>query len=194
MSEMERNKFVTLLYEYYFDRLILFCQRMANYRPELMPFVEECVQDVFHTAIKKYTKLVNHPDIEGWLFRSCINRMNNVLKTYYGRKKRHAYSIDADNVKDLFDPNNSFQCLEEEQAYWEVLERIYTLLLDSEKEIFDQYFLENRNIDQISKRLGKSTGSIKSIIYRMRKRLKKTLFRELIILLLVSASFLWINK
>lgn len=194
MSEMERNKFITMLYNDYFDRLVLFCHRVTGYRPELMPFAEECVQDVFHTAIKKYTKLVNHPDIEGWFFRSCINRMNNVLKTYYGRKKRHAYSIDADNVKELFDPNDSFQCFEEEQAYREVLERIYTLLLDSEKEIFDQYFLEKRNIDQISKRLGKSSGSIKSIIYRMRKRLRKTLFRDLAILLLVRVSFLFMNK
>lgn len=119
---MERNKFISTLYEDYFDRLNLFCQRVTGYRPELFPFVEECVQDVFHTAIKKYNRLADHPDVEGWLFRSCINHMNNMLKTYYGRKKRHAYSMDGDSVAELYDPNDSFRLLEEDEAYREVLE------------------------------------------------------------------------
>lgn len=191
---MERNKLISMLYEDYFDRLNLFCQRMTGYRPELFSFVEECVQDVFHTAIKKYIKLADHPDVEGWLFRSCINHMNNVLKTYYGRKKRHAYSMDGDSVAELYDPNDSFRVLEDDEAYREVLERINALLLDNEKEIFDQYFLQGYDLDHISHHTGKSPSSVKSTIYRIRKRLKKSLYKDLIILLLIGASFLRMNK
>lgn len=194
MSEMDRNKFISMLYKDYFDRLNLFCQRMIGYRPELLTFTEECVQDVFHTAIKKYIKLADHPDVEGWLFRCCINHMNNVLKTYYGRKERHAYSMDGDNVAELYDPNDSFRLLEEDEAYREVLERIYSLLLDNEKEIFDQYFLQGHDLDHVSKRTGKSPSSVKSTIYRIRKRLKKSLYKDLIVLLLIGASFLRLNK
>ena len=194
MTEMERNKFISVLYEDYFDRLNLFCQRMTNYQPELFTFVEECVQDVFHTAIKKYNRLADHPDVEGWLFRSCINHMNNTLKTYYGRKKRHAYSMDGDSVAELYDPNDSFRLLEEDEAYREALERIYALLLDCEKEIFDQYFLQGHDLNHISKQTGKSPSSVKSTIYRIRKRLKKSLYKDLIILLLMGASFFRMNK
>lgn len=191
---MERNKFISILYETYYDRLSLFCQRMTGYRPELLLFVEECIQDVFHTAIKKYALLANHPDVEGWLFRSCINRMNNLLKTYYGRKKRHAYSIDSKSVAELYDPNDSFRRMEEDEAYQEILERIYALLLDSEKDVFDQYFLVGLDVERISKYTDKSSSSVKSTIYRIRKRLKNAFYKDLIIFLLVSASFLHLNK
>lgn len=194
MSEIERNQFISKLYEDYFDRLTLFCMRMAGYRPELFPLVEECVQDVFYTAIKKHIILVDHPDVEGWLFRNCINHMNNMLKTYYGRKKRHAYSMDIDRVTELYDPNDSFRQLEEDEAYQEILSRICMLLRNNEKEIFNLYFLQGQNLDHISKYTGKSFSSIKSTIYRIRKRLKDSLFKDLIILLLIDASFLHMNK
>lgn len=194
MAEMERNKFISMLYEDYFDRLKLFCQRMTNYRPELFPFIEECVQDVFHTAIKKYNKIADHPDVEGWLFRSCINRMNNVLKTYHGRKMRHAYSMDGNSAEELFDPRDSFRILEENEAYRELLDRIYALLLDNEKEIFDQYFLQGHDLDHISMHTGKTPSAVKSIIYRIRKRLRSSFFKNMIILLLISASIFHMNK
>lgn len=194
MSETERNIFISRLYENYFDRLNLFCLRMTGYRPELFSFAEECVQDVFHTAIKKYKELANHPDVEGWLFRCCINRMNNLLKTYYGRQKWHAYSMDGDRVAELYDPNDSFRLLEENEAYREALERIYNLLLDNEKEIFEQYFLQGYDLAHISEYTSKSPSSIKSTIYRIRKRLKNTLYKNLSIFLLTGASFLRMNK
>ena len=120
--------------------------------------------------------------------------MNNVLKTYYGRKKRHAYSMDGDNVADLFDPKDSFHLFEEKQEYREILNRIYSLLLDGEKEIFDQYFLENNDLEQVSKQVGKSVSSIKSTIYRIRRRIKKTIPKDLIILFLIGTSFFHMSK
>lgn len=194
MSELERNVLMTQLYEEYYDRLSLFCHRMIGFRPELIPIAEECVQDVFHTALKKYMELIDHPDVEGWLFRCSINHMNNALKTYYGRKKKHAYSADDSDVAELFDPHDSFRALEEKQDLADTLDRIYKLLIEGEKDIFDQYFLEGHDLEQVAKRVGKSESSVKSTIYRLRKRLKKSFLKNLIIFLLIGASFHFLNK
>lgn len=102
--------------------------------------------------------------------------------------------MDIDRVTELYDPNDSFRQLEEDEAYQEILSRICMLLRNNEKEIFNLYFLQGQNLDHISKYTGKSFSSIKSTIYRIRKRLKDSLFRDLIILLLIDASFLHMNK
>lgn len=185
MPESGRNELITQLYEEYYDRLFLFCLRMGGFSAEVNSLAEECVQNVFHTALKRYSDLLGHPDIEGWLFRCAINQMNNALKTYYGRKKRHAYSTDDDsNTIELSDPCDSFREFEERQDLADTIDRIYKLLIEGEKDVFDRYFLEGYDLERISKQIGKSESSVKSTIYRIRKRLKKTLYKNIIFLLI----------
>jgi len=193
VAEEDRNAFLTRLYESYYDRLVLMCERMAGFQPELMPLAEECVQDVFHTALKKYAELADHPDVEGWLFRCGINHMNNALKTYYGRQKRHACSADEEGAAELFDPYDSFRAFEEEADLAETLDRIYAVLIEGEKEIFDRYFLDGYDLKAVARQLGKSESAAKSVIYRLRRRLRKTLVKNMLILLALSVSFSRLN-
>lgn len=193
MPELDRNETISQLYEEYYDRLFLACYRVCGFRSELLSAVEECVQNVFHTALKKYPDLIGHPDIEGWLFRCAANKMNNVLKTYNTRNKLHAYSTDEVETMELSDPHDSFRELEEQEALASTLYRIYELLMEKEIDIFNQYFLEGNALEQIAKNIGKTESSVKNTIYRIRKRLKKSFFQNTIYLLL-GATFELLNK
>ena len=184
MSDIERNAFIEELYERYFDKLVLHCTTTIGFRPELNHMAEECVQEVFCLALERHQRLLNHPDVEGWLFRCCNNRMKNMLFTYTKRNRKHAYSSDEKTQPELTDPHDSFLIFEENEAFHGSIDRIHGLLLENETPIFDAYFLENYSIDDIAVHFGKSKSSVKSIIYRIRKRLKSRNFMLFIIILI----------
>ena len=186
MSDIERNALIEELYEQYYDKLVLHCMTMVGYRPELLPMAEECVQEVFYLALKRHQRLHDHPDVEGWLFRCCNNRMHNMLFTYFLRSKKHAYSSDEETSPELADPYDSFLGFEENQAFYGCIDRIHSLLLENENEIFDSYFLQGYTIDEIAVHYGKSKSSIKSTIYRIRKRLKNIYFIIFIVFLITA--------
>ena len=167
---------------------------MAGFQPELLPLAEECVQEVFHFALKQYKKLQDHPDVKGWLFRCCTNRMNNMLRKHFVRKRRHAYSTDEETTPELSDPYDSFQQFEENQAYCKCVDRIYELLLENEREIFDDHFIQGYSIDEVAARVGKSKSSVKSTIYRVRQRLRKSFFTFFTIFFISGASFWIVNN
>ena len=189
MFELDRNTLIEKLYEQYFDKLVLHCMTMVGYRPELRYMAEECVQEVFCLALKRYQKLQNHPDAEGWLFRCCDNRMKNMLFKYNKRNQKHAYSSDAETSPELADPHDSLFGFEEAQEFYGCVDRMHDLLLDSEKQIFDAYFLQGYGIDEVADRAGKSVSSVKSVIYRIRKRLKNTFFSLFIFFLVITRLF-----
>jgi len=185
VSKLDRNALIEKLYEQYYDKLVLHCMTMTGYRPELRNMAEECVQEVFCFALERYQKLQSHPDVEGWLFRCCNNRMKNMLFKYNKRSQKHAYSSDMETSPDLVDPHDSFLYFEEEQAFCRCVDRMYDHLLDSEKQIFDSYFLQGYDVNEVANCTGKSISSVKSVIYRIRKRLKNT-FSSFFIFLLIS--------
>lgn len=189
MFELDRNALIEKLYEQYFDKLVLYCMTMTGYRSELRNMTEECVQEVFYFALERYRKLQNHPDVEGWLFRCCDNRMRNMLFKYHKRSQKHAYSSDMETSPELIDPHDSFLYFEEEKTFYGCIDRMYELLLDSEKQIFDTYFLQGYGINEVAELTGKSIGSVKSVIYRIRKRLKNTFFTFFPFYLMITRLF-----
>lgn len=194
MTERGRNAIIEKLYDQYYDKLVLHCSAMAGFQNELLPLAEECVQEVFHFALKHYNKLQDHPDVKGWLFRCSTNRMNNMLRKHFVRKRRHSYSADEETSPELSDPYDSFRQFEENQAFYECVDRIHELLLENEQGIFDDHFIQGYSIDEVAARVGKSKSSVKSTIYRIRQRLRKSFLTLLIIFILNGASFWIVNN
>lgn len=193
-AEHERDAMIEELYNKYYDKMVLHCAAMVRFYPALLPVVEECVQEVFILALKKHRELASHPDIEGWLFRCCMNRMDSKRTTYLRRSNRHAYSVDEESVPELFDPRDSFREFEENRQFYRLIDRIHALLLENETRIFDEYFLQGYDIDEVAAHVGKSKRSVKSTIYRIRERLKKSFFLILMVFCVYGASFWNVNK
>lgn len=189
MNEDEKTLFFEELYETYYDVLVLRCKRFAAYQPELQALAEDCVQDVFLKAITDYQRLSVHPDIAGWLFRACLNRMRNISHTQWVRSQKHAFSIDEQVSPEIADVVNAFQRFDTNVEYGECLSRIYSLLLDDERAVFDDYFLNRMPAKSIAQQHGTTQGAVKSTIYRIRKKIKNNFPFPLQILFFVSCLF-----
>ena len=167
---------------------------MVGYRSEFLYMAEECVQEVFYFALERYQRLLDHPDVEGWLFRCCNNRMHNMMFTYLRRGKKYAYSSDEKASPELADPYDSFLGFEENQAFYGCIDRIHSLLLENEKEIFDRYFLQGYTIDEISAHYGKSRSSIKKHNLQDSQTAEEYIFHNFNIFLDNRASFTLLNN
>lgn len=189
MTEKKRYELIETLYEQHYDELVLSCRGWIGYHSELMPFVEECVQDTFKIALARYQTLITHPDSMGWLLCTCYNRLRNIKHTYYGRATKHAFSADEEMSPELMDPHDSLVAFEEDEVYHDLVGRVYELLLDSEKEVFNKYFLENASLVDVSNRVGKTESAVKSMVYRMRRRLEKNMAPILILLISFALLF-----
>lgn len=189
MTEQDRNTLVAQLFDRYYDRLVLYYKRRLWFIPELHDMAEECVQDVFHTALKRYAKLLDHPDIKGCYFRTCENNIRNIYKKYIGRSRRHAYSADDETSPELHDPHDTFRIVEEQSNYERLIDRVHAELLENEKKIFDDYFLHGYDIEEVARLSEKSVSSVKSSLFRMRKRLAKKFFTKTFILLFWAHLF-----
>lgn len=173
MYEHDKMTFISELFDRYYDPLVLYCKRKLRLYPELYDLAEECVQDVFCIALEKYNELLTHPDVKGWLFRTCENKIRNICKKHIGRSRFHAFSTDNETSPELYDPHDSFRLAEEQENYDRLVEKIYSVLLESEKDIFDDYFLRGYNTRKVAKRNNKSLNSVKSCLFRVRKRLNR---------------------
>lgn len=72
-----------------------------------MDFVEECTQQTFLEARKQISKLINHPNPQGWLFTTARNLINNSYRNMYIRK-RHEVFIDDYITNTLQSLENDF--------------------------------------------------------------------------------------
>lgn len=191
MVDTERDKFLEQLYERYFDRLVRFCRWYLKAYPDLYDMAEECVQDVFYLATKEYQHLLDHPDIEGWLFRCSKNRMSNMLTTYFSHLKKTAYSLDELNAPELYDPNDSFRAFDENEAYCHLVDRLYEVALSDEKTVVRDYMLHGYSMKEVAERTQKSESAVKSLLFRFRKRFKKKYF---LFFLFLGATFWFLNN
>lgn len=182
------------LYEKYYDMLVLRCYYWINYNAELMPYVEECVQDTFLLALKRQRLLQRHPNITGWLFCTCHNRLRNIIHTHYNRQRKHAYSLNEDKFPELHDPCDSFAAFESECAYNDLLDELYRALLPSDAELAKAFFVEGVSVKSLAKRNGTTEGAVRNRIYRIRKRLKALLQSFMQIFLCICVTFLFLNN
>lgn len=61
----------------YFNRISVYCRRLVKGQEQFLDFVEECTQNTFLEARKQISKLKNHPNVEGWLYTTARNLINN---------------------------------------------------------------------------------------------------------------------
>ena len=130
--------------------------------------VEEIVLDVFLTIWNNQSKL----DINKKLSSYIVGITRNLIK------KKYRDYITNDNIEDyeeqLVDLTNielRFSKNEKQKVILNELEK----MKKEDKEIFIQYYYEERNIKEISKIFNVSESKVKSKLFRIRKKLKKVL-------------------
>lgn len=129
--------------------------------------------DVLNEALFRLWKVwgvqVNFPDDQnrGWLF----NAIKYILLE--NKHKKYRTVLCGDKMLEILKYDRSISRFEEEMQYQQYIKDIMSELDDQEKEIFTMVFIHKLPYDVISKKTGIKSTTLRSIISRMRKRLKK---------------------
>lgn len=174
-EEQIRNEWLSGLFDAYYDALVLYSLSLLRGQGDDEGRAEDCAQEVLYRAGKAYRKLWSHPKIEGWLFLTCKNLLNNKRAKYWRRSRHHTRSLDAMGSREPSDPADAIGRFESDENYQAMLQAAYSVLLDSQRMIFDDLAFHHLTMQEIAKKYDLPLGTVKSRIYRMRERLLEKL-------------------
>ncbi|MDO5377183.1 MAG: sigma-70 family RNA polymerase sigma factor [Clostridia bacterium] len=176
----ERSKWINACYEQYFDSLMARARCYAGGDALVRNELEDCVNEAFEIAWRNYEELRNHPCMIGWLTKTTYNRIDNFSTRGSTRIARRSVSIDSETTKDLEDREAArrLESWAEQEEHRALIERIIRMLTQSEKEIFDHYFIHGRTAPDIMEQTGYSLGRVRATIRRIRKKAKNVMGGE----------------
>lgn len=151
MLDFERFYFNTknLLYQYLY-------QHVSDYFE-----TEDIAQETYLTALEDWEELKEHPNPAGWLLQTAKNLCIGYHRHVFYRME----SIEAYHHDEIPYEEPAYElCVMED-----LLERVYN---QKELPIAKKYFLEEDNLEELSLELGVSVNSLRSRLFRMRRRMK----------------------
>ena len=156
----------------YFERISSYCRKLVKGQEQFLDFVEECTQNTFLEAHKQISKLKNHPNVEGWLYTTARNLINNSYRSMY-IKKRHEVSIDDNISGALTELDNELEKLfnstiDLDKLCVEILDK----LQPSEYDLYIDYYKRNMSISDLSKKHDISATAMTTRIYRLKKKIR----------------------
>jgi RNA polymerase sigma factor (sigma-70 family) len=122
---------------------------------------EDIAQETYLIALEDWEMLQEHPNPAGWLLQTA----KNISKQYHRRVFYKMESIDSYSDYDV--PYN--ETAYEQVLMEDVLERVYN---KKELPIARKYFLQNDSLEELATELGVSIHSLRSRLFRMRRRMK----------------------
>lgn len=135
---------------------------------------EEITQDIFLNVYKKLRTLKNPNLFAGWLYVSATRRCHAWLK----KKQIPMESLEMMSPEELealayaqYHTDQQEEIVNEQQR--EGVKRLLQKLPESERTVVTLHYLGDMTCEDISKFLGVSPNTVKSRLYRARKRLEK---------------------
>ena len=165
-SEVHFNE----LYNRYFQRIYNFVYgRIRNHADS-----EEIVQETFTVVFASIEKYSGRSSLVSWIYGIARNTTNNNL-----RQTKNSNQRMQEIGHEQFRPTKSFaSCTPEEQlAIRRYLASVVDQLEDYgewQVEIFEMRHLQNLSIREISKRTQRSSDSVRSSLYRVKRLLMDT--------------------
>lgn len=174
MGELEKSKWITHLFQEYYDILIIRGARYVAHDPILKDDVEDCVADTFLLAWDRRDELEDCEYVLGWLTRVLYNKLDNLRTSARVRTRRRALPLDAEDAKDIEDTRalNRLENWIEQECNRETINHLLSLLSKKEAEIFEAYFQEGRCAGEIRNNQGMSLEGVRAAIRRIRKKAK----------------------
>ena len=184
MNNEQRILLVEELYHQYYPRLDQYCRRYVGYNHAFDPLIEDCIQEVFLELDKEIEILQQHPALEGWIMTTCKHRLMTSLDKDRRRNKFVAFSID-DSYSEIPDPAPSAidKWADQEDAR-ESIARVLSILNDRERQIVQDYFVNHMSASDIAQKEGTTVSAVKSVIARIRQKLRSILPAVILLVLL----------
>ena len=165
----EQSRRLQLLYEQYYDTFFRYCQVIVRHWPHYNPLIEDCIQDAFIKAIEHPEKFYTSPNPAGWLAKAASNKLrSNLAREEHRNKVLPFIKRDLQENVDLF--YTEYDLFLDKEMIREKLLHIYSLLTEREKLVFNAVFLEGKSIKSSAVSTGLSVNSVRSAVFRIRKR------------------------
>ncbi|MFC1958771.1 RNA polymerase sigma factor [Chloroflexota bacterium] len=167
----DANAFGSLYELYYLNIFGYVLRRTAN-----IQVAEDVTSEVFFKALKNIAKF-NWRGIpfSAWLYRIATNEIASYFR--HGKKSQVRWENIAESDMDSI-PSSEEELLEAEtelkryEQYLALHESIYRLDIKYQ-DVITLRFFENKQINEISEILGKREGTVKSLLHRGLKKLRK---------------------
>lgn len=168
------------LYDTYYPRI-------SNYLLHRMSRADSALDvtsEVFYKAMTKIHQFSwNNVSFSSW----CYKIANNEIRMYYRKKENKNFSLETLFEQNHFEPPSSediekeYIQVEEEIAknkeFKEIQKQLLKLSSDYQEALTLRYF-EDKSLEEISEIMGKNVNTIKSFIFRGKKKLKIAFAKE----------------
>lgn len=130
--------------------------------------IEEIISDIFLAIWKNNTNLLKTIEIKPYL----IGIAKNVIRNKY-RNTELNFSI-SDYEENVID-NCKIEEIIEQKEQDKIIQNTLQQLNDKEYKIFIMFYYEAKTIKEIAKLVNLSTTNVKTILHRVRKKIRKNL-------------------
>lgn len=181
---MDETGFINELFEKHYPRLLTYCTvRLKNDEQ----FGCDAADSVFFIASQKKERLEQHPDPEGWLFKTANNVIRDVRKKQKRMRKR-SFPLDPSVLTatvDSFersiriggvlsegaDHADELDLTLSDDEIKDIKEAILASLRPEERELYDLRFEKGLSINDLSARYGISPAALKMRLSRIKLKI-----------------------
>lgn len=178
-QEGDKSAFDGLVHRYQ-DKVFRTCLRFLTDYDEAV----DCAQDIFVRVYESLGGFKKESSFSTWLYRVAVNTCKNRASSLQFRRRRQMLSLDAARDPDekqrevkngRWSPHLAYEKKEEAEA----VERAIRGLPEDQRTVVILRDIENLPYDEIARITGHAQGTVKSKLFRARKRLADEL-RELL--------------
>lgn len=141
---------------------------------------EDCTQKVFIELFIQGEKLMEHPNIAGWLYKTAYHFGKKLQKDYKNHDNVHlnSYENRDDNPLVIYlEPY--FVNLEDEIDVDEVKDRILARLKPQEYDLYTRFYINHNSIIKIGADLDIKVNNVKQRLFRLRLQIRKLIKEEI---------------
>lgn len=188
----EREYFIEQLYRCHAHKLENLCFHYVGYIEEYHDVIDESIQETFMQAYRNYDTLCSHPNVEGWLVVTCMNRFKASLRKYRRYRKRFAAMEQSEvirlSTKQTWDCISDFAASQENR---ELLETILLALNQREHDMVVRRFIKNKSFEEIAEEDHTTVSAVKAVLARLREKARRIdQTQNLLLFFIVTASFI----
>lgn len=185
MSELQsgEDKWIEELYKQNYERMYAIGLIFVGNNSKQRQIVEDVIQEVFLTLMRKKQKLKDHPKIEGWLIVTLRLKLGEHIKRMSKDEKWILFSFNDENadntaLKDMYQDAGLEKIILEEKY-----DAIRNLIGKKNMKLFDMYCIQKKSAKEVAKELNMTENAVWVQVNRIRKKLLNN--HELFILFII---------
>ena len=172
MADIDQNNFISKLYSEYYDSIVKYCSAMLDDEYE---DAELCAQEVFEQAYKDEKKLMQHPNIVGWLKKTALHRVKRFLRNKSKRIKTEVHITDLserymESLQYLQDFDNTFV---QDKDIAAMKDTILNQLSEDDRKLYTLRFIDKLTYKELAPHIGLSESAARMRTVRLELHIKE---------------------